>query len=142
MLKMITAGFIIFATTAFGMSLSKLNSANKTELMEINGVGEVKANAIIKERKKSRFKSFDDLSQRVTGVGEQLGANIKNDVKVGEKPKKAKAQKKKSTKSTKAEKSKKPTKSKTKTKTKTKAKSKTKTKSKAKSKKEKDKKKS
>jgi competence protein ComEA len=81
MLKKITAGFLIFATsTLFGMSLNKLNSASKAELMEINGIGEVKAAAIIKERKKAKFKSFEDF-QRVEGVGEQTAANVKNDVK-------------------------------------------------------------
>ena len=81
MLKKITAGFLVFATsTLFGMSLNKLNSASKAELMEINGIGEVKAAAIIKERKKAKFKSFEDF-QRVEGVGEQTAANVKNDVK-------------------------------------------------------------
>ena len=91
MFKKIIAGFLVLATsTLFGMSLSKLNSASKAELMEINGIGEVKAAAIIKERRHGKFKSFDDLSSRVEGVGEQTAANIKNDVKVGEKVKKVK----------------------------------------------------
>ena len=91
MIKKIITGFLILATsTLFGMSLSKLNGASKTELMEINGIGEVKAAAIIKERRHGKFKSFDDLSSRVEGVGEQTAANIKNDVKVGEKVKKVK----------------------------------------------------
>ena len=74
-------GFLVLATsTLFGMSLSKLNSASKAELMEINGIGEVKAAAIIKERRHGKFKSFDDV-QRVEGIGDQTAANIKNDVK-------------------------------------------------------------
>ena len=127
MFKKIIAGFLVFATSSvFAMSLSALNGASKTELMEINGIGEVKAAAIIKERRKGKFKSFQDL-ERVEGIGEQTAANVKNgvksstDVKKVTKKRKTKASKKK-TKTTK-EKAEKKTKTKTKTKkTKTKAK--------------------
>jgi len=97
MLKKITAGLLIMATASFGMSLGELNKASKDELMQINGIGEVKASSIIKERRKGKFKSFDGLSSRVDGVGEQIAANVKNDIKVGETPK---AVSKKATKST------------------------------------------
>ena len=97
MLKKIIAGFLILATTTlFGMSLSALNSASKAELMEINGIGEVKAAAIIKERRKGKFKSFDDL-QRVEGIGEQTAANVKNGTKSADSVKKVKKSTKKKT---------------------------------------------
>jgi len=81
MFKKIIASFLILATTTvFGMSLSALNGASKAELMEINGIGEVKAAAIIKERRKGKFKSFEDV-QRVEGIGEQTADNIKRGVK-------------------------------------------------------------
>ena len=101
MFKKIGMAFLVLATTTlFGMSLSTLNSASKDELMKINGVGEKKAAAIIKERKHGKFKSFEDLTARVKGVGAQLAANIKHDVKMGQKAKKvAKSSAKKSTKS-------------------------------------------
>jgi competence protein ComEA len=84
-------------TSLFAMSLSQLNSASKEDLMKINGIGEAKATAIIKERAKGKFKSFDDL-QRVKGVGPQVASNLKNDVKAGQKVKKvAKSTKKKAT---------------------------------------------
>lgn len=90
-------GFLVFAsTTLFAMSLSQLNGASKAELMEINGIGEVKAAAIIKARKHGKFKSFDDLT-RVEGVGEQIASNVKNGVKVGQTPKKVKSTSKKKT---------------------------------------------
>ena len=89
---------LLSATSLFAMSLSQLNSASKEDLMKINGIGEAKATAIIKERAKGKFKSFDDL-QRVKGVGPQVASNIKNDVKVGDKVKKVrKSTKKKATK--------------------------------------------
>jgi len=89
---------LLSATSLFAMSLSQLNSASKEDLMKINGIGEAKATAIIKERAKGKFKSFDDL-QRVKGIGPQVASNIKNDVKVGDKIKKVrKSTKKKATK--------------------------------------------
>ena len=84
MLKTIIVGTLIFATTAlFAMSTGELNKASKSELMEIKGIGEAKADAIIKERKKSKFKSVEDVT-RVKGVGEALAKNIKKDIKVKE----------------------------------------------------------
>jgi len=88
MLKKVLTGVLVLATTSvFGMSLSQLNGASKAELMEINGIGDAKASAIIKERKKGKFKSFEDF-QRVEGIGEQTSKNVKNDVKSSPKEKK------------------------------------------------------
>jgi len=130
MFKKIIAGFLILATsTVFGMSLSALNSASKTELMEINGIGEVKATAIIKERRKGKFKSFEDV-QRVEGIGEQTADNIKRGVKTSDGVKKVKkSTKKKTTKKTTSSKKKSTSKKDTKTKAKTTEKKKRKIKS-------------
>ena len=102
MLKKIMVALLIVGTSSlFGMSLSKLNTASKADLMEINGIGEAKASAIIKERKKGKFKSFEDF-QRVEGIGEETAKNVKNDVKSKAKPsqeKKKKTKKEKKTKS-------------------------------------------
>ena len=134
MLTRVIAMFLVVATTSlFGMSLSKLNSASKAELMEINGIGEVKANAIIKERRKGKFKSFDDLT-RVEGIGEQTAANVKNDVKsakdVKKVSKKTKSKAKSKAKKDAKEKAEKKTKTKKTKEKKTKAKKEKKTKSK------------
>jgi len=81
MFKKIIAGILVFGMSSlFAMSLSALNSASKAELMEINGIGEVKAAAIIKERRHGKFKSFEDV-QRVEGIGEQTADNIRRGVK-------------------------------------------------------------
>ena len=118
MFKKIIAGFLILATsTLFGMSLSALNSASKAELMEINGIGEVKAAAIIKERRKGKFKSFEDV-QRVEGIGEQTADNIKRGVKSSDGVKKVSKKKKTKTKKKTTTSSKKNTKTKADKKTK------------------------
>ena len=79
MFKKVVLGALICATSMFGMSLTQLNSANKADLMKINGIGAVKAAAILKERKKGKFTSFKDLT-RVDGIGVQTAANLKDDV--------------------------------------------------------------
>ena len=81
MYRKIIAGFLVLATSSlFGMSLEELNSASKVELMEIKGIGEAKATAIINEREKGKFKSFEDF-QRVKGVGEKMALKVKNSSK-------------------------------------------------------------
>jgi len=98
MFKKIITGFLVLATsTLFGMSLNQLNTASKSELMEINGIGEVKADAIIKERRKGKFKSFEDF-QRVEGIGEQTSKNVRNNVKSQSDVKKVTKSKKKTAK--------------------------------------------
>jgi len=81
--KVVVTMLIFSMTTLFGMSIKELNKADKATLMQIKGIGEVKADAIIKERKKSKFTSFENLT-RVKGVGVSIANNIKNDVKVKE----------------------------------------------------------
>ena len=59
------------------MSIGELNKASKEDLMAIKGIGEKKAETIVKSRP---YKSFDDLLT-VKGVGPALLENIKKDIK-------------------------------------------------------------
>ncbi|MBA2689441.1 MAG: helix-hairpin-helix domain-containing protein [Burkholderiales bacterium] len=57
-----------------------INTASKEELMTLNGVGEVKAKAIIDYRTKNGpFKSVDEVN-KVPGIGEGILSKIRSDV--------------------------------------------------------------
>ncbi len=85
--KVISTMVLLGVTMAFGMTIKEVNKASKEELVQIKGIGDAKADAIISERKKEKFENFDDL-ERVKGVGPSLVKNIKDDVKVDNKKKK------------------------------------------------------
>jgi len=57
-----------------------VQTASKAELMSISGIGDKKADAIIKYRKKHKLKSADDLV-KVPGIGKSIVNNVKKDVK-------------------------------------------------------------
>ena len=58
-----------------------INEASITELQELNGIGKSKAEAIIEYRKKTKFKSIDEI-MNVDGIGESLFASIKENITV------------------------------------------------------------
>ena len=58
-----------------------INEASISELQELNGIGKSKAEAIIEYRKKTRFKSIDEI-MNVDGIGESLFASIKESITV------------------------------------------------------------
>ncbi len=67
------------------MASMNINKASKAELMQISGIGEKKADAIIKHRKvHGKFKSIDDL-KKVNGIGNSIVENVKKDKKNGAK---------------------------------------------------------
>ncbi|MBN2722146.1 MAG: helix-hairpin-helix domain-containing protein [Campylobacterales bacterium] len=66
-------------SAAFAMSISEINKASKNELMQIKGIGEAKARAIMDARPFKNIAELDD----VKGVGPALLENIKNDVMKG-----------------------------------------------------------
>lgn len=59
-----------------------INSASKSELMSLNGVGEKKADAIIKHRKGNCFKTVDGLV-KVKGIGNKFMEKNRKNLKAG-----------------------------------------------------------
>lgn len=82
-MKKFVAILAIFTTLFLGAM--DFQTASKSELMEIKGVGDKKADAIIEYRKTNTIKSADDL-KNIKGFGDSIINNVKNSVK--EKPKK------------------------------------------------------
>ena len=72
MKKILLALFAFFVTCGLAFAAVDINSADEAALDAIKGVGPAKAKAIVEERKKNGpFKSLDDVSARVKGIGEK-----------------------------------------------------------------------
>lgn len=81
MFKKLLLALVAFVLSAgFAFAAVDINSADAAGLDAIKGVGPAKAKAIIEERKKNGpFKSLDDVSARVKGIGEKTVAGWKKD---------------------------------------------------------------
>ena len=78
-MKKFVAILAIFSSLFLGAI--DLQTASKSELMEIKGIGEKKADAIIEYRKSNTINSADDL-KNIKGFGDTIIDNIKKDIKV------------------------------------------------------------
>jgi competence protein ComEA len=61
--------------------LININYASIEELMTLNGIGEVKAKAIIEYRNQNTFTSIEDI-MKVSGISESVFNKIKDDITV------------------------------------------------------------
>lgn len=62
-------------------NLVNINTAKVEDLMQISGIGESKAKAIVDYREKTPFESIDDI-KNVPGIGDSLFEKIKNFITV------------------------------------------------------------
>ena len=73
---------ILALMTTFLFGAVDINSASKTELMTLNGVGAKKANAIIEYRNKSCFKKVAAITN-VKGIGTKFLEKNRTNLKAG-----------------------------------------------------------
>src|SRR5690349_48728 len=82
MKKMLWALLVLLSFSISAFAGVNINTATQAELESLNGIGPVKAKAIIDYRKKNGdFKSVDDL-EKVDGVGAVTLQNVRKDVSV------------------------------------------------------------
>ncbi len=63
-------------------NLININKASEEELVKLKGIGEVLAGRIVEYRRyNGEFETIDDI-KNVTGIGEKLFSNIKDDITV------------------------------------------------------------
>ena len=74
--------FLSFMTLLFAQV--NINTADKKELMTLEGIGAKKAEAIIEYRSTSKFNSIEDL-KKVKGIGDKLFDKIKTSITVDSK---------------------------------------------------------
>jgi competence protein ComEA len=73
---------LLFAFVGMLLAAVNINSASVEELSSLKGIGQVKAEAIVKYREANGdFKSIDELT-KVKGIGEKTVEKLKDDVSV------------------------------------------------------------
>ena len=78
-MKRLLLALALLVSFAFGAV--NLNTATKKELMTLDGIGDKKAEEIIKYREKTPFKKPEDI-KNIKGVGDKLFDKIKDKVEV------------------------------------------------------------
>lgn len=73
---------LLLAFVGMLLAAVNINSASVEELSSLKGIGQVKAEAIVKYREANGdFKSIDELT-KVKGIGEKTVEKLKDDVSV------------------------------------------------------------
>lgn len=73
---------LLFAFVGMLLAAVNINSASVEELSSLKGIGQVKAEAIVKYREANGdFKSIDELT-KVKGIGEKTVEKLKDDVSI------------------------------------------------------------
>ncbi len=78
-MKRLLLALVFLVSFAFGAV--NLNTATKKELMTLDGIGDKKAEEIIKYREKTPFQKPEDI-KNIKGIGDKLFDKIKDKVEV------------------------------------------------------------
>jgi competence protein ComEA len=77
MLKKILAVLVmLYATMAMALAAVDVNKATDAQLDAVKGIGPATSKAIVAERKKGDFKSWQDFIDRVKGIGDKKAATL------------------------------------------------------------------
>ena len=68
--------FLLALYTALSFAAVDVNSASGADLDSIKGIGPGTSQKILEARKVSKFKDWNDLIQRVTGIGDKRAAKL------------------------------------------------------------------
>ncbi|AOW11992.1 hypothetical protein LPB72_13330 [Hydrogenophaga crassostreae] len=72
--RLIGAFLLFFTLTAW--AAVDINTASADDLISIRGIGPGTSTKILDQRKVSKFKNWDDLIQRVSGIGEAKASKL------------------------------------------------------------------
>ena len=78
-MKRLLLALVFLVSFTFGAV--NLNTATKKELMTLEGIGDKKAEEIIKYREKTPFQKVEDI-KNIKGIGDKLFDKIKDKVEV------------------------------------------------------------
>lgn len=72
--RLIGAFLLFFTLTAW--AAVDINTASADDLISIRGIGPGTSTKILEQRKAGKFKNWDDLIQRVSGIGEAKASKL------------------------------------------------------------------
>lgn len=89
--NLLVASLLVFALCVVGQPVLaqgkiNLNTASVEQLVELKGLGEVKAQKIVEYRNKHKFTSVDQIVE-INGIGEKLLEKLRDQLTIGKKKK-------------------------------------------------------